>query len=372
MNNIDFSTINDLEKLIIQKKFEKIFILCGKKSYFLSGAHKVFKKILNKKTTKFYFKNSSIPEIDELKRIIISLKKFSPDLIIAVGGGSVIDYAKIANSIDIEKNLEKKIINNLCNLKHKLAKLIAVPTTAGSGAEVTNSAVIYIKKIKYSVESKLIKPDYFFLVPKFVMGTSKKIKSSAGFDSIAQAIESLISKKSNSTSVQFAKKSLKISLKYYLDFLSNATKENSSAMCMAANLSGRAINISKTTVPHAISYPFTSYYNISHGHAVSLTLEKFLKFNYINHNKSNCNFNLKKRYEDIFNIFKVTDIGDFESFIINLKKKANLESDFQKLKINLNKDFDRIIMKGVNVLRLKNNPIDLKKSDIKTILLKNI
>ena len=194
-----------------------------------------------------------------------------------MGGGTVIDYAKIANSIDLERNLEKKIINNSYILKHKLSKLIAIPTTAGSGAEVTANAVIYINKIKHSIESELVKPDYFFLIPKFVMGASKKIKSSAGFDAIAQAVESLISKKSNLTSVKFAKKSLKISLKYYLDFLSKPTEENSSAMCLAANLSGKAISISKTTVPHAISYPFTSLYNISHGHAVSLTLEKFLK-----------------------------------------------------------------------------------------------
>ena len=53
-------------------------------------------------------------------------------------------------------------------------------------------------------------------------------------------------------------------------------------MCLAANLSGRAISISKTTAPHAVSYPFTSFFNISHGHAVSLTLNKFLMFNYKN------------------------------------------------------------------------------------------
>ena len=369
MTNIDFSVTSDLENLIAQAKFERIFFLCGKKSYFLSGAHQAFKKILKKKITKFYFKSSSFPEIVELKKIIISLKKFSPDLIIAVGGGTVIDYAKIANSIDVEKKLEKKIMNNSYTLKHKLAKLIAIPTTAGSGAEVTANAVIYINKIKYSVESELIKPDYFFLIPEFVMGAPKKIKSSAGFDAIAQAVESLISKKSNLTSIRFAKKSLKILLKYYLDFLSKPTKENTSAMCLAANLSGKAINISKTTIPHAISYPFTSLYNINHGHAVSLTLEKFMKFNYVNYNKSDCNFNLKSRYEDIFSIFKVTNINDFENFIINLKKKTNLECDFAKLKIDLSNDVDRIIQ-GVNLLRLRNNPINLKKSDIKTILLK--
>ena len=322
MDNIDFSVTSDLENLISQTKFKRIFLLCGKKSYYLSGAYRTFKKILKKKTTKFYFKSSLFPEIVELKKIIVSLKQFSPDLIIAIGGGTVIDYAKIANCVGVEKNLEKKIINNSYILKHKLAKLITIPTTAGSGAEVTANAVIYINKIKYSVESELVKPDYFFLIPEFVMGASKKIKSSAGFDAIAQAVESLISKKSNLASIRFAKKSLKISLKYYLNFLSNPTKENSSAMCLAANLSGKAINISKTTAPHAISYPFTSFYNIKHGHAVSLTFEKFMKFNYLNCNKSDCNFNLKKRYEDIFIIFKVTYINDFENFIINLKKKS--------------------------------------------------
>ena len=79
-------------------------------------------------------------------------------------------------------------------------------------------------------------------------------------------------------------------------------------------------------------------------------------------------FRSKNRYEDIFSTFKVKDINDFENFIINLKKKANLESDFAKLKIDLSNNFNKIML-GVNQLRLMNNPIKLKKADIKTILL---
>ena len=87
MGNIDFSVTSDLEKLISQTKFERIFFLCGKKSYFLSGAYQTFKKILNKKKTKFYFKSSSFPEIVELKKIIINndvvTKKIKPMLMFA-------------------------------------------------------------------------------------------------------------------------------------------------------------------------------------------------------------------------------------------------------------------------------------------------
>ena len=370
MRSFLLSSEYDLANFLNEKKFEKVFILCGKKSYVNSGAKKILDRYLKGKITKHYYKRSPYPEISELKKIIICLRKFSPDLIIAVGGGSVLDYAKMANVIEVTKNLDKKIANYIYPIKEKLTELVAIPTTAGSGAEVTTNAVIYIDKIKYSLESEIIKPDYFFLIPELVIKGTKKIKSSAGFDAIAQAVESLISKKSTPQSINFAKKSLSISLKYYLDYLKKPNFENASAMCLAANLSGKAISISKTTAPHAISYPFTSLYNISHGHAVSLTLEKFLKFNFINYKKANCNFDLNLRYKSIFSIFGVRDIIELENFFIEMKKKAKLEDNFKKLKINLDSNIDRLI-DGINLLRLQNNPIILNNNDIKTILLKS-
>lgn len=370
MHSFSLSSEQDLENFLKNKKFKKIFVLCGKKSYVESGGQKILSKYLKNKITKHYYKCSPYPEISELKKIIFVLRNFSPNLIIAIGGGSVLDYAKMANVIEITENLNKQIINYSYPLKKKLTKLIAIPTTAGSGAEVTSNAVIYINKIKYSVEGEIIKPDYFFLIPKLVINATQKIKSSAGFDAIAQAVESLISKKSNSQSVKFAKKSLNLSVKYYLDYLRKPNLDNTSAMCFAANLSGKAINISKTTAPHAVSYPFTSLYNISHGHAVSLTLEKFLKFNLINYKKANCNFDLNLRFKDIFNIFGVKNINELEIFFIEMKKKAKLEDNFEKLKIKLNLNIDKLIS-GVNLIRLKNNPVDLNTKDIKTILLKS-
>ena len=157
-----FSSKKNLENFLNDNKFKKIFVLTGKKSYKLSGAKKIFSKLLKNKITKYFYKISPYPEIYELKKIIISLRKFSPDLIIAVGGGSVLDYAKVANVVEICPNSNKRISNNTYPIKKRLAELVAIPTTAGSGAEVTSSAVIYINKIKYSVEDNLIKPNYFF------------------------------------------------------------------------------------------------------------------------------------------------------------------------------------------------------------------
>ena len=362
-----FSSDKELRTFFKIEKFNKIFVICGEKSFNQSGAKKLLEELINDNQTKYFYKKFTYPDLSELKEIIKSLREFSPDLIIAIGGGSVLDYAKIANSLTMNDDLENEIKNSNYKLTKNFSKLLAIPTTAGSGAEVTSNAVIYINKIKFSVEGDKLKPDYFFLLPKLVIGASNKIKSSAGFDAIAQSLESLISRKSNDQSINFAKQSLKISFKYFLEHLHKPNFENTSAMCLAANLSGKAISISKTTAPHAVSYPFTSIYNISHGHAVSLTLNKFLKFNYKHIKESKSNFNLLDRYKIMFDLSKTKDIISFDNFLVELKAKVNLENNFNKLGINIEKDLSKIIS-GVNVMRLSNNPINLNEEILKKII----
>ena len=366
MQNYNFPNFNDLKDFFIRNDFKRNLIICGKNSYESSGAKKIFDNILKGKNVNIFFKSNLYPDFKELKQILLMINKISPDIIIAVGGGSVIDYAKIANVLDISTNLKNEIIEKNYKIKKKTV-LIALPTTAGSGAEVTPNAVLYIDKIKHSIEGDPLKPDYFFLMPNLVKSASPKIRSSAGFDAIAQALESLISKKSNEQSVEFAKRSLRISLKSYLENLNNPNSNNTLAMCEAANLSGRAISISKTTAPHAVSYPFTSIYNISHGHAVSLTLVKFLVFNFKNIKNSETDFDLKKRYEIIFELTKTKNIFEFENYLNDITTKAKLEKNFSKLGIDILKDYKNFIS-GVNEKRLSNNPVKLSRENLKDII----
>ena len=199
------------------------------------------------------------------------------------------------------------------------------------------------------------------------MSSNLKIDSSSGFDAISQSIESIFSQKSNNESVNFAKRALKILINNYLDFLKNKNVKNSYKMALGANLAGKAINISKTTAPHALSYPFTAHYNVPHGHAVSLTLNKFLKFNYNNLKRANCNFDLNSRFNLIFKLTKSKNINDLDIFLKNIKRMAALEQDFLKLGIDINRDHHKILG-GLNSRRLKNNPIKISKKDIKHIL----
>ena len=364
------NSAEDIKKFINDKSFKKIFILCGKKSFVTSGAENLFKKIIIDKEIKLFYKKSELPILEELIEIINGIKNFKPDLILAVGGGAVIDYAKIANVVEVREDLADLIVNYSYPFKKKYTKLTVIPTTAGSGAEATSNAVIYVDGIKHSFESELLIPDNFFLIPEFLISAPKKIKASAGFDAIAQALESLVSKKSNEQSVEYASKSLRVSVNSFLSFVNNPNMKNATEMSIAANLAGKAISISKTTAPHAASYPFTSLFNISHGHAVSLFFERFFKFNYDNLNKSETSFDLKKRFDLIFSLFDVPNINDFNSKITFIKRQANLEDDLTKFNIDIKQNSENII-KGINLLRLGNNPVKIDGKDIYNVISKN-
>ena len=359
----------DLLNYIEDLKPKKIFVLCGVNSFKKLSIKKALNNLDKKYNFFYYYKKQFLPEYKELIDITKNIKRFDPDLILAIGGGGVMDYAKIANCINLDEKLLDHIKNYSYPYKKKFTKLVALPTTAGSGAECTSNAVIYVDGIKYSFESNLLLPDQFFLIPEFILNSPFKVNASAGFDALAQAMESLISMKSNEESKKYALKSIKILNDNFLNFLGNQDLNLCAKMLIASNFSGKAINITKTTAPHAVSYPFSSLYGFSHGHAVSLFIENFFEFNFNNLNNSKTEFNLEKRFEEIF---KVLDVKNIKEFVIKIKKikfQSKLNDNLVKQNINVKSNLDKI-MSGINVLRLNNNPIRLKKNDIIEIISK--
>ena len=350
---------NKLNSFIKKKKIKNILIITGKKSFNFSGFKKLgiyqnFKSIIN-----IFYKKNEIPKISELKFLIKKINIISPDLIIALGGGCTIDYAKLANALHDIKNLEKKIKSGSLKLHSKKTKILAIPTTAGSGSEVTKFSVIYIDKIKYSVEHNLLKPDFFSLIPKLVLNSPKIVRSSSGFDAIAQASESIFSKKANILSLKYSSKSLRFSIKNYLEFVNRPNLKNADQMLKAANFSGKAINIAKTNAPHALSYLFTSKFRIPHGIAVSIFFIEIMNFYYLAANKKN-NINLIKKFNLLFKLIQQSNLQGlnnlFNKFFIQSGIKNYLRKSLKKIKYNNNFYY--------NLDRLKNAPIKIYKEDI--------
>lgn len=362
-------TENKLNSFIKKKKINNILVITGKKSFNISGFKdlKIFKEF-NSKMTIFYKKNS-IPDSKELEFLIKKMNNINPDLIIALGGGCVLDYAKLANGLHNVKKLENNIKKNKIKIYSKKTKILAIPSTAGSGAEVTKFAVIYIKNIKYSVEHNLLKPDFYSLIPKLVIKSSKIVRVSAAFDAIAQASESIFSKKANSYSLRYASKSLHYSIQNFLDFVNKPNIFNSERMLKAANFSGMAINIAKTNTPHALSYFFTSRFKIPHGIAVSIFFIEVINFYYLV-GKNNNNLDMLKRFNLFFQLINVKNILEFERLFNNFFLKSGIKKYLKKI-------FHKINYQGNNTnlnfyydySRLKNSLIKLSKKEISNLYL---
>ena len=363
------NSIEDIKKFINEKNFKKIFILCGKKSFLNSGAEPIFKEISNLKKIKLFYKNSELPILEELIEIIKDIRNFGPDLILAIGGGTIMDYAKIANVVDIRPDLAKLIENYSYPFKKKYSHLAAIPTTAGSGAEVTSNAVIYVNGIKHSFESDLLIPDYAIVDPSLTENLPKHVVATTAMDALCQSVESFWSVKSTEESRSFAYSSIKLILENVINAY-NGDVNAKAKMSEAAFLSGKAINISYTTAAHSLSYPLTTFYGVSHGHAVALTLGSFFVINsnlkdYTINDPRGSDF-LESIMNDIFSLFNVKDGTECKIKFRDILIHIGLEIDLFKIGINTQSDINKIV-DNVNLDRLNNNPIKLNRNDLMKI-----
>lgn len=177
--------------------------------------------------------------------------------IISEGGGSTIDVGKwLAHKYE---------------LKHT-----AIPTTAGTGSEVTRYAVLTTGGRKKTYEVK--KPDSYVLDPRLVTSLPILPTVSSGLDTLSQALESLWSKNATPDSKSYSCVALQLTLTNLPKCVRNLENEEYRMnMLIAANMAGRAIEITKTNVCHAISYPLTDIYKIPHGIACAMSLRYFTK-----------------------------------------------------------------------------------------------
>ena len=145
--------VKNLKTFLQTKNTKKVFIICGKKSFIkINGKNFLNRKIKKNTNICYYFKTSQNPDYKELKTIISNISKFSPTLIIAIGGGCVMDYAKSANVLALENKTNIKLDKKF---NYKFCELICIPTTAGTGAETTPSAVLYVNNKKTNIGIKI-------------------------------------------------------------------------------------------------------------------------------------------------------------------------------------------------------------------------
>jgi len=258
---------------------EKVLIVFGNQSFSACGAEAVFEDILRSFTVVSFSEFSPNPKFDEALIGVGKCRDAQPDVILAVGGGSVIDMAKTIAAFQTVPGHERDlVVGSYKPEKLDIPPLIAIPTTAGTGAEATHFAVLYLEGTKYSLALPELLPAVSVLDSTYLDNLPRHVAASSTFDALCQSIESFWAKGANRESREYSEKSLKILIELLPRAIIRPDASDNDNLLRAANLAGKAINITKTTAPHALSYRLTSAHGISHGHAAAMTLGAFFVF----------------------------------------------------------------------------------------------
>ncbi|HEY3314155.1 MAG TPA: iron-containing alcohol dehydrogenase [Bacillota bacterium] len=203
------------------------------------------------------------------------------DVLVAIGGGSVIDTAKGMNMI-LSKGGSLMDYQGLGLVNDPLGKLVAVPTTAGTGSEVTNMAVIKDPeaRVKYSFTSPYLGPDLAILDPEVTVGLPPQLTASTGMDALTHAVEAYLSLSANPVSDALALYATKV----VRDWLPKATHEGSNVearywMLIGSNTAGAAFSNALVGCVHAMAHALGGLFSIPHGLANAVLLAPGLEFN---------------------------------------------------------------------------------------------
>ena len=263
----------------------------------------------------------------------------------------------IANNIKSSKEAIDKSNDN--NISEK-SKIICIPSTAGTGAEITPFSTIWDKKngLKYSIITSKINRE-IILDPEISLSLPEKITISTGLDSLCQILESTWSKKANNKSLSAASLGFEYLSKNLNYVIANPVNvESRKEMLFASFLSGVSISISNTTLCHSISYPLTSILNVPHGIACALTLIEVIRFNSL------------KKEKFLKNTLKVTNVESSESLVKKISlllENIKYRDAIQPFIIKIEKNIDKLLPLTISS-RASNNPVNATISGVEKIL----
>ncbi len=328
------NTIQQSAEEIISQGYKNVFLITGehlKESNF---------SFLKDSAVHRYIKQGSNVEEKEVNDACMRFQKSGADVILAIGGGSVIDLAKAIVYRGIESS-------------SAIPFFIAAPTTAGSGSEATHFAVVYKEKKKFSRVHQALLPRLVILDPLLTYSLSSYQTAVSGMDALSQAIESWWNVHATNESKQYATEAIFLCRQYFLQAVTDPGLEARRKMLKAAHLAGKAINITRTTGPHALSYFLTANHNVPHGQAVALFLPVFFLYN--------------DPPAELYSLLGVSNAEQAKEYIQQIMKQAGLATTLAELDINKESILEDLLNE-VNEERFANNPAKFDREKLKNLI----
>ena len=357
-----------LPEIIKEVGCEKLFMVVDSSYPFLNIKEMI--EDLSVKDRVMFSDFTPNPLFEQVCKGVDLFKSSHCDTILAVGGGSAIDVAKCIKLAVLAEDGNAAIIPPLVSKRIPIdgskIPFIAIPTTAGTGSESTHNAVMYYEESKQTITNDGILPEYAILEANVLKTLPLYQKKCTMMDALCQGIESWWSVNSTQESNVFSHKTVELIMSNWHKYIFENDEEAASQIMLAANYSGRAINITQTTAAHAMSYKITSLYKLPHGHAVAVCLPEIWEY-MIEHLEKCIDVRGQDYLTDIFT--KIAKTMGCESPMFAISKYRKMLKEMELLNpISSNQKEDlKILSNSVNPIRLKNNPVVLDKPALKKL-----
>ena len=358
-------------EMLSRYEVSRIMLVTSRDAYASSGAEAWLEPALRGKVAVRFYDFEVNPKFEDALWGTEVFLEHDCDMILAVGGGSVIDIAKCINIFQAHPGQARELARGERNVRERGVPLAAVPTTAGTGSEATHFAVIYVEGVKYSLAHEHVLPALAIVDSQLTDHLPAAITASTGFDALCQAVESYWSVGVTAESRRWAAVAIREILESIEGAVNSPSQRERDRMMLAANLAGKSINVTKTTAPHALSYTITSKHGIPHGHAVALTLGYFFELNESvvdgNANHSGGATAVKRTMADLKGMFGVSTAGQCKDAWYDLMGSCGLEYRLPRLGVCTRADLEHIV-DNVNLERLGNHPVKLDRGRLLAVL----
>ena len=285
--------LNSIQYLQKMKDVERVFIVCDPGMVEFGYAQKVIDELMKRQNNVKFEMFSDVepnPSTDTVYAGTEQMMKFQPDTVIAIGGGSAIDAAKgmwlFYEHPETEFFGAKQKFLDIRKRAYKIpearkAKMVAIPTTSGTGAEVTPFAVITDSEthVKYPLADYALTPDVAIIDPQFVMSVPASVTADTGMDVLTHAIESYVSVMASDYTRGLSLQAIKLVFENLEDSVKNPNLENREKMHNASTMAGMAFANAFLGICHSIAHKIGGEYGIPHGRTNAILLPHIIRYN---------------------------------------------------------------------------------------------
>jgi alcohol dehydrogenase len=360
---------NDVWMLLQEERSKNVALIVDSNVAEQQDIKEITNFLENKINLLVYKIKSTEPTTDMVNEYTTNLRMKDIDIFIGVGGGSIIDLTK-ALSVMVVNEGKVEDYHGTGKLIASRIKKIMIPTTAGTGSEVTCGAVLVntTTKFKRAINGGCVTPDYAVLNAKLTLTMPDSVIASTGIDALGHAIESYTAKCANDITRMYSKKAFALVYnnlsKIFEDKQNIVLRQN---VLLGSCLAGYAIYNSDTGACHSMAYPLGIYNDIPHGVAVAYILPHVIRINV----ERGCSL-----YADLYDLMDDVEKMDnleekikrFCACLENYKTLSFIDKNFKDYGINEN-NYEFLAERGLDLTSaLNNNPVDFGLEDAKRVL----